>query len=169
LRVALKRFTKTQLFEDELKKVSEEEVNKVLLAHNQELETQLAEKSREKTIMATDFLQILSSLNDVLEWPHFPLLILCFAVFMEQFMTLGVEPCNQDLAAKSLAALMAELAEEKAAQEKGQAKNETLAWAVEDLKQTTERFVAQIPVLEEKVKHLDNKVLDMLTKPTPRS
>jgi hypothetical protein len=67
LRVALKRFTKTQLFEDELKKVSEEEVNKVLLAHNQELETQLAEKSREKTIMATDFLQILSSLNDVLE------------------------------------------------------------------------------------------------------
>jgi cell division protein FtsB len=88
---------------------------------------------------------------------------------MEQFMTLGVEPCNQDLAAKSLAALMAELAEEKAAQEKGQAKNETLARAVEDLKKTTERFVAQIPVLEEKVKHLDNKVLDMLTKPTPRS
>jgi hypothetical protein len=41
LRVTLKRLTETQLFKDELKEVSK--MNKVLLAHNQELETQLAE------------------------------------------------------------------------------------------------------------------------------
>jgi hypothetical protein len=46
LRVALKRLIETQLFEDELKEVSE--FNKVLLTQNQELETQLVEESREK-------------------------------------------------------------------------------------------------------------------------
>jgi hypothetical protein len=37
---------------------------------------------------------------------------------MEQFTTLGVEPGDQDLAAKSLVALKSELAKEKAAQKK---------------------------------------------------
>jgi hypothetical protein len=45
--VALKRLTETQLFEDELKKANES--NEILLAHNQELEGQLASESREKT------------------------------------------------------------------------------------------------------------------------
>jgi hypothetical protein len=39
--------TKTQLFEDELKEVSQ--LNTVLLAHNQELKVQLAEESQSKT------------------------------------------------------------------------------------------------------------------------
>jgi hypothetical protein len=56
-----------------------------------------------------------------------------------------------------------ELAEEKATREKAQAEAETLARVVEDLKKLVDRFVAQVPVLEEKVKHLDNKVLDGLT------
>jgi hypothetical protein len=43
LRVSLKRLTKTQILEDELKEVSE--LNKVNLAQNQELESQLADKS----------------------------------------------------------------------------------------------------------------------------
>jgi predicted nucleic acid-binding Zn-ribbon protein len=34
---------------------------------------------------------------------------------------------------------------------------------VEDLKKSVDRFTAQIPDLEEKIKHLDNKVLDGLT------
>jgi uncharacterized coiled-coil protein SlyX len=42
---------------------------------------------------------------------------------------------------------------------------ETLAEAIEDLKKTTSRFAAQVPTLEEKVKHLDNKVIDSLTEP----
>jgi hypothetical protein len=43
LRVSLKRLTETQILEDELKEVSE--LNKIILAWNQELETQLAEES----------------------------------------------------------------------------------------------------------------------------
>jgi hypothetical protein len=42
LRVTIKRLTKTQIFEDELKEVNE--WNKVLLAHNLELEAQLVEE-----------------------------------------------------------------------------------------------------------------------------
>jgi hypothetical protein len=38
---------KTHFFEDELKEVSE--LNKIRLARNQELETQLTEESQEKT------------------------------------------------------------------------------------------------------------------------
>jgi hypothetical protein len=34
---------------------------------------------------------------------------------------------------------------------------------VEDLKKTADGLTTQVPILEEKVKHLDNKVLDGLT------
>jgi hypothetical protein len=47
IRVALKRLTETQILDDELKE--EKALNKALLARNQELETQLAAESREKT------------------------------------------------------------------------------------------------------------------------
>jgi hypothetical protein len=43
LRVAIKRLTKTQLFEDELKEMSQ--LNTALLARIQELEDQLAKES----------------------------------------------------------------------------------------------------------------------------
>jgi hypothetical protein len=72
------------------------------------------------------------------------------------------------LAVKFLAALKAELADERAAWEKAQVDAETLAWAVEDLKKMTDKFTAHIPTLEEKVKHLDNRVLDSLNS-VPRS
>jgi hypothetical protein len=45
--VALKRLTKAHILEDELTEVSA--LNKVLLARNQELETQLADESQEKS------------------------------------------------------------------------------------------------------------------------
>jgi hypothetical protein len=79
---------------------------------------------------------------------------------MEQLMALGVKPRDQDSATKILVVLKSELAKEKAAWEKVQAKAGTLAWTVEDLKKMTDRFAVQIPFLDEKVKHLDNKVLD---------
>jgi hypothetical protein len=47
LRVALKRLTETQIFEDEQKQVKD--LNKDLMAHNQELESQLVEASQEKS------------------------------------------------------------------------------------------------------------------------
>jgi hypothetical protein len=61
---------------------------------------------------------------------------------MEQLMALGVELGDLDSAVKSLAALKTELTEEKAARIKAQAKAETVAHAVEDLMNTTDRFAA---------------------------
>jgi hypothetical protein len=84
-------------------------------------------------------------------------------------MALGVEPGDQDSVAKFLATLKSELAEEKAGQGEAQAKVETLAWVVDGLKKTTDRFAAQVPALEEKVKYMDNKFLDGLTKFAPKS
>jgi hypothetical protein len=78
-------------------------------------------------------------------------------------MTLDVELGDQDTATKSLAAQKSELAKEKAAQEKAQVEAKTLARAVDDLWKMTNRFTTQVPALEEKVKHMDNKVLDGLT------
>jgi hypothetical protein len=37
-----------------------------------------------------------------------------------------------------------------------------LTWVVKDLKISTDKFASQIPNLEEKVKHLENKVIDGL-------
>jgi chromosome segregation ATPase len=82
---------------------------------------------------------------------------------MEQLMALGIEIGDLDSTAKSLAALKTELAEEKVARVKAEVEAETLARAVEDLKKMTDRFVARIPDLEERIKHLDNKVLNGLT------
>jgi outer membrane murein-binding lipoprotein Lpp len=45
-----------------------------------------------------------------------------------------------------------------------QVKADVLSWAVQDLKISTDRFSTQIPTLEDKVKHLENKVLDGLNK-----
>jgi hypothetical protein len=46
MRVAIKRLTETQIFEDELKQVKD--LNENLMAHKQELESRLIEVSREK-------------------------------------------------------------------------------------------------------------------------
>jgi hypothetical protein len=61
-----------------------------------------------------------------------------------------------------------ELAIEKGTCEIAQTEVETLARAVEDLKISVDRFATQIPTLEEKVKHLDNKVLYGLIDLRPR-
>jgi hypothetical protein len=75
----------------------------------------------------------------------------------------GVERGDQDSAAKSLVALKSELVAEKAAQEKAQSEAESLALVTGDLKKTADGLATQVPILEEKLKHLDNKVLDGLT------
>jgi septal ring factor EnvC (AmiA/AmiB activator) len=86
------------------------------------------------------------------------------AVLMAQLTTLAVEPGNQDSIAKSFATLKNKLAEKRAARVKAQADAKTLARVIEDLKKMTDGFAAQVLALEEKVKHLDNKVLDSQTK-----
>jgi septal ring factor EnvC (AmiA/AmiB activator) len=89
--------------------------------------------------------------------------LFCLTDFIEQLMALIVEPGDQDSTSKSLTALKSKLLEEKAARGKAQTEAKTLAWAIDDLKKTVDRFTAQVLVYEDKVKHLDNMVLDELT------
>jgi uncharacterized coiled-coil protein SlyX len=75
-------------------------------------------------------------------------------------MALGIVPGDLDSAAKAFADLKAELEKEKATQEMAQTEVDTLTQAVKDLKIFADKFVAQVPILEEKVKHLESKVID---------
>jgi hypothetical protein len=77
-------------------------------------------------------------------------------------MALGIVPGDPDLATKSFADLKTELDKERAAQITGQVKIDVLTQAVQDLKISADRFTAQIPTLEDKVKHLESKVVDGL-------
>jgi hypothetical protein len=90
------------------------ESNKVLLTCNQELEAQLVEERQQNTVNC--ILQFKLSYGREILLTNFSLPIA--PAFMEHLMALGVEPGDQDLAARSLAALKAKLAEEKGAQEK---------------------------------------------------
>jgi chromosome segregation ATPase len=75
-------------------------------------------------------------------------------------MALGVVPDDLDSATKAFAYLKAKLDKERATRIAGQVKIDVLTRAVKDLKISTDRFAAQIPTLEDKIKHLENKVLD---------
>jgi chromosome segregation ATPase len=75
-------------------------------------------------------------------------------------MALGVVPGDLDSATKAFANLKAKLDKERATRITGQVKIDVLTRAVKDLKISTDRFAAQIPTLEDKIKHLENKVLD---------
>jgi uncharacterized coiled-coil protein SlyX len=71
---------------------------------------------------------------------------------------------KQGLDCQVFAALKNELAKGKAAWQKAQVDTETLASAVVELKKTTDQLTARVPSLGDHVKHLDNKVLDSITK-----
>jgi chromosome segregation ATPase len=75
---------------------------------------------------------------------------------------LGIIPSAPDSAAKAFTDLKADLDEEKAARLAAQIEVNMLAQAVRDLKISIDKFVAQIPTVEYKVKHLENKVVDGL-------
>jgi chromosome segregation ATPase len=77
-------------------------------------------------------------------------------------MALGIVPGDSDSATKAFDNLKAKLDKERAARITGQVEIDVLTWAVKDLKIYANRFVAQIPTLEDKVKHLKNKVVDGL-------
>jgi hypothetical protein len=77
-------------------------------------------------------------------------------------MALGIIPGDLDSAAKAFVDLKIELDKEKAARIAAQIKINVLTWAVKDLKISGDKFAARIPSLEDKVKHLENKVVDWL-------
>jgi hypothetical protein len=81
-------------------------------------------------------------------------------MYKEQLMALGIVPGDQDLAAKSFADLKAELNKEKATRVTAQTEVDTLTRAAKDLKINADKFAVQIPTLEDKVKHLENKVVE---------
>jgi hypothetical protein len=74
---------------------------------------------------------------------------------------LGIVPGDPDSATKAFADLKTELDNEKVARKAAQIKVEP-SRAVKDLKISADRFPGQIPTLEDKVKHLENRVLDGL-------
>jgi hypothetical protein len=74
-------------------------------------------------------------------------------------MALGIIPSEPDSAAKAFVDLKTELDKEMAARIIGQIEIDVLTWVVKDLKISTDRFATQIPTLEDKVKHLKNKVV----------
>jgi hypothetical protein len=74
---------------------------------------------------------------------------------------LGIVPGDPDSATKAFADLKTELDNEKVARKAAQIKVEP-SRAVKDLKILADRFPGQIPTLEDKVKHLENRVLDGL-------
>jgi hypothetical protein len=81
---------------------------------------------------------------------------------MKQLMALRGVPSDPDSATKAFADLKDELAKEKAAQETTQIEVDMPTPVVESLNISADKFAAQIPILEEKVTHLENKVIDRL-------
>jgi predicted nucleic acid-binding Zn-ribbon protein len=66
------------------------------------------------------------------------------------------------MVAKAFADLKADLDEEKVARITAQVEVDVLSRAIKDLKISADRFATQIPTLEDKVKHLEDKVEDGL-------
>jgi hypothetical protein len=77
-------------------------------------------------------------------------------------MALGIIPSDPNSAAKAFANLKIKLDKEKTSWKAAQIEVDTLALPVNDFKISTDKFAAQIPTLEDKVKHLENKVVDGL-------
>jgi hypothetical protein len=83
-------------------------------------------------------------------------------------MALSIIPGAPGSAAKAFVELKADLDEQKAARLTTQIEVDMLTRAVRDLKISADRFATQIPTLEYKVKHLENKVVDGLNETRAR-
>jgi predicted nucleic acid-binding Zn-ribbon protein len=76
----------------------------------------------------------------------------------------GIIPGDPDSTTKAFADLKIELDKEKANRKTAQIEVDTLTRAVKDLKISADKFADQIPTFKNKVKHLENKVVDGLNK-----
>jgi hypothetical protein len=85
-----------------------------------------------------------------------------FAEYKDQLLALGVILGAPGSKAKAHVDLKVDLDEEKAAWVTAQVEADILSRAVHDLKVSADRFASQIPTLEEKVKHLEDKVVEGL-------
>jgi carboxylesterase type B len=77
-------------------------------------------------------------------------------------MALGIVPGDPDSTAKAFVDLKTKLDMEKATRIVAQIEIDVLTRAVKDLKISPDRFAARFPTLKDKVKHLQNQVVDEL-------
>jgi predicted nucleic acid-binding Zn-ribbon protein len=77
-------------------------------------------------------------------------------------MVLNIVPSDPNSVTKAFANLKAELDKEKAARITGQVEIDVLTRVVKNLKISADRFTRQISTLKDKIKHLENKVVDGL-------
>jgi chromosome segregation ATPase len=86
-------------------------------------------------------------------------------------MALGVIPGAPGSEAKAFADLKADLDEKRTARVTAQVEVDVLSQTVRDLKISADRFASRIPTLEDKVKHLEDKVVEGLNevKSEPRN
>jgi septal ring factor EnvC (AmiA/AmiB activator) len=132
-------------------------LNEILLAQNQDLETQHIEENREKDgkCLLTLLIIVMLEYNPGLTLPF------STASLKEWLAALVVDPDDQDSATKSITTLKNELAKEKLAQEKAQADADTLSRVVEELKKSVDQLAAQVPSLETQVKNLNDKIAEL--------
>jgi hypothetical protein len=88
--------------------------------------------------------------------------VIYFAKYKDQLLALGVIPYVPGLEARALADLKADLDEEKVTWVAAQVEADVLSRVVCDLKIFVNRFTTQITILEDKVKHLEDKVVERL-------
>jgi predicted nucleic acid-binding Zn-ribbon protein len=77
-------------------------------------------------------------------------------------MVLNIVPSDPNSVTKAFANLKAELDKEKATRITGQVEIDVLTRVVKNLKISADRFTRQISTLKDKIKHLENKVVDGL-------
>jgi predicted nucleic acid-binding Zn-ribbon protein len=85
-----------------------------------------------------------------------------FIEYQDQLLALGIIPGALGSEVQALADLKADLDEEKATRVTAQVEADVLFRAVRDLKISTDRLATQIPTLEDKVKHLEDKEVEGL-------
>jgi hypothetical protein len=78
-------------------------------------------------------------------------------------MALDIIPSAPDLASKAFVDMKVDQDKEKATPLIAPIEVDVLSRAVKDLMISTDSFATQIPILEDKVKHLENKMVDGLT------
>jgi hypothetical protein len=145
----------TQTFEDELKAMIK--LNSILLTWNGELEAKLNEEieSKEGNPLLYFYFETISEYTLDWSWSY-------LTKYKDQLMTLCIIPGYPDWADKAFVDLKVDLDGEKAAQLTAQIEVDVLSRVVKDLKISADKFAPQIPTLEDKVKHLENNVVDGL-------
>jgi hypothetical protein len=156
LKVSIKWMQDSQTFEDGLNEANK---HNVFFARLQELAVKWAEESQliDGKFLLTFYLGNLVISEYTLDW-SWP----CLTEYKDQLMALGIIPGAPNSETKAFADLKEDLDEEKATRIMAQIEVDILSWAARDLKISTHKFATQIPTLEDKVKHLENKVVDGL-------